>query len=452
MTTYIIPIPAPTSPDDLAQGAFDYLASVRPGWVANDGVEGWLIYSWAFMVATLSDLSQTVMASIFRFWGASILAQHLPYLAPIDGAAATLTSLWTAVDTAGYTIPAGTLVGFQVAGDTLVGFTVDIDTVIAPGNSTVDGVPLTAMDLGTAGNGLTASIVLIDDLAWVTSVTADAAPAGGVDPETDDAYLTRLAQEMTLLAPSVVLAADAGLYVLNVPGIAKAMGIDNYSPGRVFTDGSMSSTSSPNLASPALAQFTNDDVGRAVTGTGVAASTTIASVTSPTLAVMSHNATSTGSGRTITLGDLSNIPRALTVAVADVDGEPCTSPEKVAAVALLQAAREPNFLMAVIDPTYTTVNVAFTGKSLPGYDPDTVSAAAVDAVTAYLSPASWGGTGAWPNEVRLLDIAGVLAAVPGFTFAAGGSVTLNSSAADLSLTGIAPLPTLGTVTPLVTAS
>lgn len=452
MTTYITPTPTPTSPEDLAQGAFDYLASVRPAWVANDGVEGWLIYAWAFMVATLSDLTQTVMASIFRYFGASLLAQHLPYLAPIDGSPATLTSLWTAIDTAGYTIPAGTLVGFQVTGDTLVGFTVDTDTVITPGTSTVDGVPLTATEFGSAGNGLTASIVLIDDLAWVVSVTADAAPAGGVDGETDDAYLNRLAEQMTLLAPRVILAVDAALFVLNAVGVAKAMAIDNYSPGRVFTDGSMSSTASPNLASPSLAHFTNDDVGRSVSGTGVAGSTTILSVSSATLAVMSHNATSTGSGRTITLGDLSSIPRALTVAVADIDGAACTSPEKAAVLAMLQAAREPNFLMAVIDPTYTTVNVTFTGKALPGFDPDTVSAAAVEAITAYISPATWGGTGVWPNEVRLLDVAGVLAAVPGFTFAAGGSVLLNGSAADLSLAGIAPLPELGTVTPLVTAS
>lgn len=448
MTDYIIPVPAPTSPDDLAQAAFDYLASVRPGWIANDGVEAWLIYAWAFMVATLSDLAQTTMASIFRYFGATILAQHLPYLAPQDGAPATVATLWTAVDDAGYTAPAGTLVGFQVAGDTFVGFTLDNDLVMMPGSSTADGIQLTATVLGSAANGLTASLVLIDDLAWVASVAADAPPTGGVDAETDDAYLTRLAQQMTLLAPRVILASDAALYVLNTPGVAKAMAIDNYSPGRVITDAAMTS-GSPTVTS-ATADFTADDTGRTVTGTGVPSSTTITYVNATTV-TMSHNASSSGTGRTLTFGDLSAIPRALTVAVADIDGDACTDDEKAAALTLLEAAREPNFLIAVIDPTYTSVDVAFTGKALPGFDPDTVSGNAGAAVFNYLSPATWGGSGIWQNEVRLLDIAGVLAAVPGFTFAAGGSVTLNGTAADLPLAGIAPLPTVGTITPLVTA-
>ena len=58
---------------------------------------------------------------------------------------------------------------------------------------------------------------------------------------------------------------------------------------------------SANLGS-ATASFVASDVGRAVSGTGIPNGTTIASVTSGTVAVMSANATATGSGVPVTIG------------------------------------------------------------------------------------------------------------------------------------------------------
>lgn len=379
MTTpdYITPVPIPTSPDDIAQNAFDYLAANRPGWVANDGVEGWLIYAWSFMAATVGDLAQTTMASIFRYFGESLLARHLPYLAPISAQPATVTSTWTAQDAAGYTIPAGTLVAFQVDSNTLVGFTVDADATIPAASTSVTGVSLTAVEAGAAGNGLSVPLVLVDDLSYITAVAAVGVPTAGVDAEADDAYLTRLAEQLELLAPRPVLAADAAKFALNVPGVGRAFGIDNYNP----------------------ADSTSDN------------------------------------------------ERMVTVAVTGPTGQTTGSTIHTEVAALFESVREANFVCHVIDATYTDVAVAFSARSLPGYDPSAVTAAAITAVQSYLSAVSWD----WSSHVVLLDVVGVLATVPGLVFAPGDTVTLNGSAADLTLTGIAPLPGTVTVTPTVTA-
>ncbi len=56
----------------------------------------------------------------------------------------------------------------------------------------------------------------------------------------------------------------------------------------------------------------------------------------------------------------------------------------------LQAQREINFIVNVMDPARTIINVDFTGKSLPGFNAAEVEATAEAAITSYLSPMNWG--------------------------------------------------------------
>lgn len=69
---------------------------------------------------------------------------------------------------------------------------------------------------------------------------------------------------------------------------------------RVVTDGVTTNTST--AITSATAVFTAADRGRPITGTGIPAATTIASVTSATAAVLSAAATATGTGVTFTIG------------------------------------------------------------------------------------------------------------------------------------------------------
>ncbi|MDP5182173.1 P22 phage major capsid protein family protein [Blastococcus sp. BMG 814] len=107
--------------------------------------------------------------------------------------------------------------------------------------------------------------------------------------------------------------------------VGRAAGFDilksNKTPSgqRTVTDGA--TTSADKTVTSATANFTAGDVGSAISGTGIPAGTTIASVTSPTEVELSANATATGAGVTLTIGTagsrklVAGIPDATSLAV-----------------------------------------------------------------------------------------------------------------------------------------
>lgn len=150
-----------------------------------------------------------------------------------------------------------------------------------------------------------------------------------------------------------------------------------------------------------------------------------------------------------------NNERTVTVAVIDEDGAPLDAPTKAAVDDLLTSYREVNFVVHIINPTYTTVNVAFTAVAWPGWDPALVKTQAETAITEYLSPANWGlaaegGTAQWINKtvVRLFELAAVLDSVEGLDYVT--ALTINGGTANVTLTGVAPLPQPGTIVGTVT--
>jgi hypothetical protein len=146
------------------------------------------------------------------------------------------------------------------------------------------------------------------------------------------------------------------------------------------------------------------------------------------------------------------------VAVAGVgeNGLVLSTAQKAAIDALLQSRREVNFVVNVMDPTYTAVTVAFVGVAVVGTDAIAVRDAAVAAVNAYLSPARWGLVGigdsesTWINRptVRYLDVSQAINEVSGFDYLT--SLTVNGATADVTLPGAVPLP-LGSSSGTVTA-
>jgi hypothetical protein len=152
-----------------------------------------------------------------------------------------------------------------------------------------------------------------------------------------------------------------------------------------------------------------------------------------------------------------NCPRCVSVAVVDASGQPCAPDVKQDVDDLLQAQREVNFLVFVLDPTYTSLDVSFDVNSYPGYDPDDVAARVISALENYLSPGAWGvppygdtSARSWINQtsVRYLEIAEQINRVDGVHYintlaigATGGSL----GQVDVVLAGVAPLPTTGTV-------
>jgi len=156
-------------------------------------------------------------------------------------------------------------------------------------------------------------------------------------------------------------------------------------------------------------------------------------------------------------GGTSNNPRMVTVACVDAAGNALTAGAQGAVSAALQAQREVNFVVNVVAPSYTSVDVSAQIVATRGANINTVQAAAQAALAAFLNPASWGGPPpAWMNNttVRYLSVAGLLADLPGVGYIQGIQLAVTGNtmlAQDVQLVGAIPLPRPGNIGVNVTA-
>lgn len=398
MAEYVHPT-IETDPTAIAEESTADLQTRIPDWEARpNDLATILLYVGAVMHAETRETSSTVFDAIFRWFGA-----RLANLPPQDDVQASVTSTWTALDAAGYTIDAGTTVGIRAAGDELLLFDVAADVTLDPGELTtgVGEVLLIAQEGGTAADALGApgdEAELIDALPWVDTVVLVTATNGGVDAETDPEYLNRLATELQLQSPRPILPRDFAVLYQRLPGVDRTLAIDLYKPA-----------DQPDPGDP----------------------------------------------------EETNRPRSITVVGIDADGEPVAPATKAAALAMLQAMRETTFEVWAMDPTYTTFDVDFAATAYPGWDADQVQADAIAAVEAYLSPANWGqpqftDDRQWllDDSVRLGELFEVLNRVDGLWRV--DTLTFNISgnppgSADIVLPGIAPLTRPGAITGAVVA-
>lgn len=153
----------------------------------------------------------------------------------------------------------------------------------------------------------------------------------------------------------------------------------------------------------------------------------------------------------------SNNPRMVAVGVTDNLGNALTTSQNTTVANALQALREVNFVVNVIPPTYTTINISAQIVALPGQNINTIQTTAAGALTAFLNPANWGGPSPlWHNTptVRQLAVVGVLSALSGVAYVSGVQLSAGGGslqAADVALSGPIPLPRVGTITVNVTA-
>lgn len=133
----------------------------------------------------------------------------------------------------------------------------------------------------------------------------------------------------------------------------------------------------------------------------------------------------------------------VTVAVAAEGGVLLTSTVKGELDVTLSDQAQANLAVHVIDPTITAVAVTATVRRLSTYTDAQVSANVNAALEAYLDPDTW----AWSATVRRNELIAIIDRAEGVDYVA----TLTDPAADVSLSGVAPLATLGTVTLTVEA-
>jgi len=382
-----IDIPIETEPVELADEAFAYVEAQVPGWLPSPGnLEAWVIEALAQIASELRELAALVPDAIFQFFGESILG-----LPPYPAIQATGLTTWTAIDSAGYQVNAGSLVGITppAGGDTYA-FQVVSDFTIPAGTTSIAGQAIRALEAGAQASGITGTVEMLDTLDFISSVTLDAATTGGQDPEPIDAYLDRLSDLLTLMTPRPILPGDFAILVQrSVPGIARATAIDLYNPGPPVD---------------------------------------------------------------------ANCPRCVTVVVTDDQGEPVSATIKQQADDLLQSEREVNFLTFVIDPSYSSIDVATTFTVWPGYTPAEVAGRVQAALEAYLQPGQWGrppygdtSAVSWWNdkEVRYLELTDVVNRTDGVRYVVSLAFGITGQAqgtADVTLPGVAPLPRPGTIT------
>ena len=135
--------------------------------------------------------------------------------------------------------------------------------------------------------------------------------------------------------------------------------------------------------------------------------------------------------------------RTVTVVPIDADGQPVAGPVADEVQELLTAAREVNFVVHAAAPTYTALDVVFAAVAESGADPAVVKDAVVDTIAAWLHPSRWGTgaeAGSWVHSptVRYLDLVRVAGTTPGVAYLS--SLTIDGGTADVTLTGLAPLP------------
>jgi Baseplate J-like protein len=391
-----ISYPVDATPEEILATAYSYIKGLSPQWLENDAnLDTWILQAMASEMSDVRELARDVPDTIFQYFGQSVLG-----FPAIDAVSATVNSTWTAINNAGYTIPAGTQVAIQDALGNQQAFQTVVDIVIPAGNTTTatGAVLLEALQAGAAGSGLGGAgtqIKLLDTLVWVNTVTLTGATSGGLDAETSTQYNDRLATHLLLLSTRPILANDFSIKALEVPGVYRAVTIDGYNPAG---------------------------------------------------------------------GGTYNNERMVTVAAVDVNGSNVSSGIKSQIQTLLDANRELNFVVWTMDPTRSAVDVNFTAKTFVGYDAATAAANAVASIQQYLNAATWGidpassdtgGIQTWvdKNVVRYSEVAQQISNADGIDYWTSLTMRLAPAAfaaADVTVPGPASIVAAGTITPTVT--
>lgn len=223
----------PSDPDVLLADALDRLTETLPGYTPRRTQPEYAVLAEAArLVADTRALAADVPDAIFRTAGANLYG-----VAPLSGTPATGTVVFT-VELEGQVVPAGTMVGWSADAFDPNSEAVEFATVAdvtgataVPGGFDTQPVQVVAQVDGERGNDLPVTTLdLTDPLSYVTAVRSTTVSSGGSEAEEDLAYLDRLADSLTLLRRVPVLARDFAVLARDVPGVYRALALDNYNP------------------------------------------------------------------------------------------------------------------------------------------------------------------------------------------------------------------------------
>lgn len=221
------------------------------------------------------------------------------------------------------------------------------------------------------------------------------------------------------------------------------------------TAGAAGITANPafTLAAPTVVQFTFSLGGCTVQNGQVL------TFAEPIIALSSSGISSYQAGVSYSPGNqITNNERMVAVVAVDDEGLALAPAINATVASNLEAMREVNFVVNVVGPSYTPITVVWSGVASPNYSTSDVLTAANAALTTYLSPATWAGSGnaslpSWDSSqttVRYLTVVSILGETPGLDHLTSvqmgytGQTTLTSGT-DYNLlgaVGVLPLPTI----------
>ena len=311
-----------------------------------------------------------------------------------DGVAATGTVQFTMVDTNGHTIPSGTTLVYT-GGLVPLAFTTDSDLTISSPSST-GSVAVTAITVGAAFNDVpaAATVQAISNTDYVSTVafTSTNGATGGLDPDTDDAFLSRITNTFSTYSSALV-----------TPSQIRASVLDNF-------------------ASTAYRCAVYDKeryLDRAVSSTTEHPGYVL-------VAVASQNATnSTGNFADTTL-----------------------SASEIAAIRTPLEDRIPAGLQVDIMPAeVVSVSVTASIKAVSGADTSVVETSVNNALAAYFDPNTWDWT---KSVVRVNEVISLIDSIVGVDYVesvtlAGNSEIFPAGADNFTLSTDIQLNNLGTL-------
>lgn len=172
-------------------------------------------------------------------------------------------------------------------------------------------------------------------------------------------------------------------------------------------------------------------------------------VTDADFAIKAFETPGVGVGRSTAI---TTAAKTVTVAVTDINGLALTGGDKTAISDYLEAKREVGFVVTVQDADYNYIAITYSFHVSDGFVTATVEDSISAALRGVLNPATWGTPASrdpllalpngWGNEttIRLSRIISLIQDTRGVAYVSSGTVKINGTAADFSLTGTAPLP------------
>lgn len=491
MGRYIV-LPIARDPAEAMEQSVEVVRENFPDWQERDADPMTLfLRSTAVLYAEVAELATGMGEEAFRYYGRGVA--NVP---PVDERPATGRITVTAIDANGpYVVPEELeVIGRNALGEA-VGFRT-LASVVIPNGATTAEADVEAFEDGLGGNGISGAAEFGEYVDYLQSVAFVGATDEGRDAESDESFLDRLGDELEIASPRPILPRHFAVLARRL-GAYRATAIDGLDPTVArnerqtvtvtgATGGSLTLTFNGETTGVIAFDATAAAVRTALEGLPSVFPGDIAATGGPlgTAAVtveftgglgalnqpqMTATSSLTGAGAAVAVATAQEGVAATTtnramVAVAMVDeaGNPPPASEHSRISGELAAMREVGFAVPTIDPTYTTIDAAFTATAYPGFDPATVHAAAVQQLTDFLSPTRWGlreDTGEdreWLNEplVRYLEAAERLQRVETLRFVDSLSIGIQGrtlGSANVVMPGYAPLPRPGNITGTVAA-